>query len=48
MSSWEQGRYKPSTPAQALLYIVANHKGLFLKERKRFLQKIDEFLGIDR
>lgn len=40
--SWEQGRYKPSTPAQALLYIATKHKELFLKERENFLKQIGE------
>jgi len=40
--SWESGRYKPSTPAQALLHIATNHKDLFLKDRELFLKKVGE------
>lgn len=40
--SWEQGRYKPSTPAQALLHIVSNHKDIFLNDRTLFLKKVGE------
>ena len=41
--SWEQGRYKPSSPAQALLHIATHHKDLFLQNRKEVLVKIGEF-----
>lgn len=41
--SWEQGRYKPSTPSQALLHVATNHKDIFLKDRKLFLKKIGDF-----
>ncbi len=41
--SWEQGRYKPSTPAQALLHMATCHKEVFLKDRELFLEKIATF-----
>jgi DNA-binding transcriptional regulator YiaG len=40
--SWEQGRYTPSTPSQALLHIVTFDKPLFLKNRRELLQKVGE------
>lgn len=40
--SWESGRYKPSSPAQALLHIATHHKDIFLQDRKKFLEKICE------
>lgn len=41
--SWKQGRYKPSTPSQALLHIATNHKDVFVKDREFFLKKIATF-----
>jgi DNA-binding transcriptional regulator YiaG len=41
--SWERGRYKPSSPAQALLHIATHHKDLFLQNRQEVLEKIGEF-----
>lgn len=41
--NWEQGRYKPTTPAQALLHLATNHKDIFLKNRELFLKKIATF-----
>lgn len=38
--TWESGRYKPSTPAQALLYIIQNHKEIFLENRHKLLKKL--------
>jgi len=40
--SWEQGRYTPSSPSQALLHIVSSDKELFLKNRRKFLEKVGE------
>lgn len=41
--SWEQGRYTPSSPSQALLHVATYHKDVFLKNREQFLEKIGEF-----
>ena len=36
--TWEQGRYKPSSPAQSLLLIVRDYPDIFLKNREQFIQ----------
>jgi DNA-binding transcriptional regulator YiaG len=41
--SWERGRYRPSSPSQALLHVATYHKDVFLKNREQFLEKIGEF-----
>ena len=41
--SWEQGRYVPSSPSQALLHIATYHKEVFLKNRAQLLEKVGEF-----
>ena len=40
--SWESGRYKPSSPAQALLHMATYHKDIFLKNRHEFLEKVEQ------
>ncbi len=40
--TWEQGRYRPSSPAQALLHMATNYKKIFLKNREQLLKKIGE------
>lgn len=40
--TWESGRYKPSSPAQALLHMVTYHKESFLQNRQEILEKVGE------
>jgi len=40
--NWEQGRRTPCSPSQALLHIVSSDKELFLKNRRKFLEKVGE------
>jgi len=40
--SWEQWRCTPCSPSQALLHIVSSDKELFLKNRRKFLEKVGE------
>jgi DNA-binding transcriptional regulator YiaG len=41
--NWEQGRFKPCTPSQALLHMATCHKDIFLKDRELFLKKLGDF-----
>lgn len=39
--TWEQGRYKPSSPAQSLLIIARDYPEIFLKNRKKLIQLME-------
>ena len=41
--SWERERYKPSSPALALLHMAINYKDVFLHNRAQLMQKIGEY-----
>jgi len=40
--TWESGRYKPCSPAQALLHMATYHKEVFLQNRRQILEKVGE------